>query len=98
MASIPPAVRRRADDVLNKERVAALIGSYEPKAPVVWSASRVLQGLKVAGRRRPPATLKRRARRILEALAAEGVLLPKAAPALNPDGSSEVAYVLAVKP
>ena len=94
MAPMSAAVRQRADASLNKERVVDLIRNYEGKAPVVWSAARVLQRLKVVGRRRPPPLLKRRARRILEALAAEGVLEPKAAPALNPDGSSEVAYML----
>lgn len=91
-----PVQRAKAATLLDREMVAGLISSYATGCAVVWSAGRVLYRLGITGHTRQPPGLKRRARRLLEELAAAGLLMHKPGVlAQSADGSKEVGYVRA---
>jgi hypothetical protein len=70
--------RQKCDENLSREAVVLLLDTYRPGQHVTWSASRVLYRLKITKTKKsPPAALKRRAARILDALVTEGILMRK---------------------
>lgn len=95
MKQSPPAVRERCDEMLNRDAVLRVLRTYKPDEHVVWSASRLLYRMNISRSKIARPDVKRRARRILEALAAEGVLVPKGYARIRfPGGmTGEVGYV-----
>jgi hypothetical protein len=99
MRKAKPQELARASELLDRDLVVELIRSYRPGA-VTWSASRVLYRLKVCHSKAVPPTLARRARKILDALADEGLLRKKGPAIIRAGGAlwSEQGFVLEGSP
>ena len=90
-----PQQQAKAAELLTRQSVAELITTYRHPQNFTWSAGRVLYRLGITNHREFPPDLRRRARKILEDLEAEGVLVRKSGWARTLDGAADIKFVAA---